>query len=483
MANDYAKLVQRVSDLIGRHVEWFDLVARWYEDSRATKKVMLKLWVPDVEPACRPLLSVNGKFLDDAARDRRSSSHHLFWIIPPSLLKAGDNDIFLWVDRAKGPAMDFGAVTVEQAEMLPRDVQRDSRPRPVPSKQVSVTFRLGEDFRPGVDRWQTHIHHDTLKFNLLLADRVPPRFTLGVAALLPGEGYEVDLDALWDLVEDLVKDKIKELVQELARDPSKRIVEMQLDDLKAYQKLHRTDLADALGAKDSESLDDIRGRKGRKSAPSEKKVKPAQAAMSGGAKFFLFLVLMTGAVAIAWYNGWIDAQTLGRIQAALTRDRKQQPRFHGPGGVNGPGREIEDQLTRILEGKKAKGGEVQISLMWHNKNDLDLHVIAPSGERIYFNNRKSKCQGELDVDMNQGGYQSAVAEAAENIAWPAGQAPRGHYKIIVKHFSNQGMPDTRDPTRFSVRVRVRGEERWFHNEVVRADPVRHELVVHEFDLN
>ena len=46
--------------------------------------------------------------------------------------------------------------------------------------------------------------------------------------------------------------------------------------------------------------------------------------------------------------------------------------------------DIQDRIER--EGGKT--GEVQISLAWDDFNDLDLHLFCPSGERIYFNNRK-----------------------------------------------------------------------------------------------
>jgi hypothetical protein len=104
-----------------------------------------------------------------------------------------------------------------------------------------------------------------------------------------------------------------------------------------------------------------------------------------------------------------------------------------------------------LDKAGAKGGDVQISLAWNNGNDLDLHVIAPSGERICFNHRNSKCNGELDVDMNSNGPNSQ--RPVENVYWPAGRSPAGEYRVQVQHFANQGSPD---PTAYQIIVKVGG---------------------------
>lgn len=86
-----------------------------------------------------------------------------------------------------------------------------------------------------------------------------------------------------------------------------------------------------------------------------------------------------------------------------------------------------------------RSGEVQFSLAWQSLNDLDLHVIVPSGEHISFSHRTSACKGNLDVDMNA---QSAATdsekffseEPVENVRWLNRAAPSGRFTIIVNQY-------------------------------------------------
>lgn len=75
--------------------------------------------------------------------------------------------------------------------------------------------------------------------------------------------------------------------------------------------------------------------------------------------------------------------------------------------------------------------DVRFSLIWHNTNDLDLHVIAPSGEQIFYSHRTSRCGGELDVDRNVHGE---TTKPIENIRWPKGRAPKGKYRVFVQNY-------------------------------------------------
>ena len=112
-----------------------------------------------------------------------------------------------------------------------------------------------------------------------------------------------------------------------------------------------------------------------------------------------------------------------------------------------------------IRGRVAKAGgrtgEVQFSLAWHTLNDVDLHVIAPSGEHISYSHRTSVCRGNLDVDMNatttSDPDETWSEEPVENVRWLDRTAPSGRYTVIVNQFEWRN-GRTKDPFRLLVKL-------------------------------
>ena len=73
------------------------------------------------------------------------------------------------------------------------------------------------------------------------------------------------------------------------------------------------------------------------------------------------------------------------------------------------------EMAKRLEREGAKAGQLSVSLMWNETDDLDLHCVEPSGEHIYYSHETSKDGAHLDVDMNAGGSLSTTP--VENMYW------------------------------------------------------------------
>lgn len=74
-------------------------------------------------------------------------------------------------------------------------------------------------------------------------------------------------------------------------------------------------------------------------------------------------------------------------------------------------------------------GKLKVTLLWDFPGDIDLHIIEPSGNEIYYANKRNWLSGGyLDVDNQQGGE-----GAAENIYWK--EPPSGQYKVFLNFYN------------------------------------------------
>jgi hypothetical protein len=77
-------------------------------------------------------------------------------------------------------------------------------------------------------------------------------------------------------------------------------------------------------------------------------------------------------------------------------------------------------------------GDVQVSVSWDAPSDIDLHVVDPFGEDIFYGNPVSSSGGQLDVDSNPA---CAIdGRQIENIRWSS-RAPGGTYTVRVDYWA------------------------------------------------
>jgi len=120
--------------------------------------------------------------------------------------------------------------------------------------------------------------------------------------------------------------------------------------------------------------------------------------------------------------------------------------------------DIQARLKR--EGAAFAG--VQVSLAWNTCDDLDLHVIEPSGAVINYKNRKSSSGGKLDIDMNRDDDNISM-QPVENIVWPDGAARKGRYSVQVHLYKRRSHYMLSVP--FQVMVKNQGTMMRFNGQV------------------
>lgn len=97
---------------------------------------------------------------------------------------------------------------------------------------------------------------------------------------------------------------------------------------------------------------------------------------------------------------------------------------------------VDGEIRRRVEeaGGRYENNEIRASLIWEGLTDLDLHCVTPRGEHIYYNDKRSRDGGYLDLDMN--GIDRNSETPVENMRW-SDNAPEGHYKFFVHNYSEK----------------------------------------------
>ena len=98
-------------------------------------------------------------------------------------------------------------------------------------------------------------------------------------------------------------------------------------------------------------------------------------------------------------------------------------------------------------------GDVQVTLSWDADSDVDLHVVDPSGEEIYYGHKRAASGGQLDLDSNAAC--DLDHKRNENITWAVGRAPRGQYTVRVDYWDSCRVTQTN----YTVRINNGGTGR------------------------
>lgn len=112
----------------------------------------------------------------------------------------------------------------------------------------------------------------------------------------------------------------------------------------------------------------------------------------------------------------------------------------------------------IKEKVKAAGGrvdgELRVSLSWSNYDDLDIHVIEPDKNHIYFRNRGIKHSSSAMLDVDANGGVASTRTPVENIIWTdKNKMMDGEYTVYVNNYVKRENSDTG----FTVEIECAGE--------------------------
>ncbi len=124
------------------------------------------------------------------------------------------------------------------------------------------------------------------------------------------------------------------------------------------------------------------------------------------------------------------------LEALCAQDRRFCDELPEP---DPPAEDVDDGLE-VPDDVVIGSGDVQVTLVWTGGEDLDLHVVDPAGDEIYYGNRRSASGGELDRDQIPSCGDTGTH--VENVFWPEGGAPSGEYETWVNVFRSCDAPST-----------------------------------------
>lgn len=126
-------------------------------------------------------------------------------------------------------------------------------------------------------------------------------------------------------------------------------------------------------------------------------------------------------------------------------------------------------FTSCEETQEPSTGDVQVLLTWNNFNDLDLYCTDPTGETVYFKNKKVSTGGQLEIDMNV--EYPGTNKPIENIFWDNGTAPNGTYHVYLHYYQMQETNINETP--YTINVTYGGISEVYTGSIKKEDGITH----------
>lgn len=118
-----------------------------------------------------------------------------------------------------------------------------------------------------------------------------------------------------------------------------------------------------------------------------------------------------------------------------------------------------DPTTTALSAVDLADADIAITLKWTGASDVDLHVVDPNEQEIFWQDRTTPEGGQLNLDSNPACAIDNVNQ--ETISWPKDKALAGSYSVSVDYFADCDQ----ESAPFTVTVNVKGQSpQTFTNE-------------------
>lgn len=485
-------LLNRVAALVEEHREFFAAVREWYADVSLANQAV-RVLLARASTGARVAVAVNGQHLAGDAVPVTPGTQSVRWVLPMPPVGVGENEVAVVTDPG-GRRLYLRSAAASQDGGLSVQVVELTRRSPEPSAHLAVG--AAHDARFDGDVWAVQ-PGGRVAFRLRLMTRSPVAFVLTLL------NEEVTPAAVFDLLKG-VAEKVQEVRRRLAderaklrNDPARAArLDGDLADLDAYLHLHARQVEPAFRGPDGATMRDVIARTGDpgrvvEGAPVEpdprprarpvepprddrrrgdrprrpdrpRATRPPRPEGRGAVSGLSCLAVLAGGALVAaglGYAGWSLVRPTGDA-----------------GGVG-------DEITaRVRAAGGNQSGPLTVSLIWYDKNDLDLHVVCPGGAKVWFQEERAG-GGVLEVDRNDNQLNLTDAPV-EHVRWEAAPPP-GRYRVIVnffKHNPAEGAPAT---SRFVVRLQVNGREQLYPGSITH-DPAAgmdgHAVLVTEFDI-
>ncbi len=134
-----------------------------------------------------------------------------------------------------------------------------------------------------------------------------------------------------------------------------------------------------------------------------------------------------------------------------------------------------DFSSRQADNQIRTDSNVNVSLAWNDRSDLDLWVFQPDGEVVFHGPCTGANCGQLDVDANRCDMSGPICTSLtdrplENISWPHNMLP-GRYIVAVALYSINRPLSEAQSVRFTVQIRKNGVISTYEG-LIRADEIQ-----------